>query len=62
MKTCSICAPDGGGLAYWVKQLTGGASISSLAASIAHSDEYYANFVIKPDYLKLLGPRPTMGP
>lgn len=48
-------APDSGGLAYWTKLLDGGAVISSVAESIAHSDEYYANFVIKPDYLKLLG-------
>lgn len=28
---------------------------SNVADAIAHSDEYFANFVIKPDYLKLLG-------
>ena len=32
-----------------------GAATSSVAKAIAHSDEYYANFVIKPAYLKLLG-------
>lgn len=48
-------APDPSGLAYWTKQLDGGTPISNVAESIAHSDEYYANFVIKPDYLKLLG-------
>ena len=26
-----------------------------MAEAIAHSDEYYANFVIRPDFLKLLG-------
>ena len=48
-------APDPGGLAYWSNLLDSGTAISSVAAAIAHSDEYYANFVIKPDYLKLLG-------
>ncbi|HVX62653.1 MAG TPA: DUF4214 domain-containing protein, partial [Pirellulales bacterium] len=47
-------APDATGLTYWSKRLDQGAAISSVAESIAHSDEYYANFVIKPDYLKLL--------
>ncbi|HUY90477.1 MAG TPA: DUF4214 domain-containing protein [Pirellulales bacterium] len=32
-----------------------GAAIGGVAAAIVHSDEYFANFVIKPDYLKLLG-------
>lgn len=48
-------SPDASGLAYWSSKLDQGAAISSVAESIAHSDEYYANFVIKPDYLKLLG-------
>ena len=48
-------AVDDSGLAYWVRQIDIGTPISSVAASIAHSDEYYANFVIRPDYLKLLG-------
>ena len=48
-------APDADGLAYWAGKLDGGAPAGDVAASIAHSDEYYANFVIKPDYLKYLG-------
>jgi hypothetical protein len=48
-------APDPGGLAYWSQLLDNGAAVSSVAKSIAHSNEYYANFVIKPDYVKLLG-------
>ena len=48
-------APDSGGLTYWVNLLNHGTAISSVAQEIAHSAEYYANFVIKPDYLKLLG-------
>ena len=48
-------APDPGGLAYWSNLLDQGSAISSVAQSIAHSDEYYANFVIEPAYLKLLG-------
>lgn len=48
-------APDANGLAYWTKLLDQGTPISSVAEAIAHSDEYYADFVIKPDYLKLLG-------
>ena len=48
-------APDAAGLNHWTDQLNNGAPISSVAASIAHSAEYYANFVIKPDFLKLLG-------
>ncbi|HUY34127.1 MAG TPA: DUF4214 domain-containing protein [Pirellulales bacterium] len=48
-------APDSSGLAYWAQSLDKGAAVSSVAAAIAHSDEYYANFVIKPAYLKLLG-------
>ena len=32
-----------------------GAPISGVAQAIGHSGEYYANFVIKPDYLRLLG-------
>jgi hypothetical protein len=48
-------APDANGLAYWVQSLDQGTAVSSVAEAIAHSDEYYANFVIRPDYLKLLG-------
>jgi uncharacterized protein YkwD len=48
-------APDPNGLAYWVQQLDAGAPISSVAAAIGHSAEYYANFVIQPDYVNLLG-------
>jgi hypothetical protein len=48
-------APDADGLAYWTGLLDGGAATSSVAEAIAHSDEYYANFVIKPGFLKLLG-------
>jgi uncharacterized repeat protein (TIGR01451 family) len=48
-------APDSGGLAYWAQQLDSGVPVSSVAQAIGHSAEYYANFVIKPDYLKLLG-------
>ncbi|HEV3342297.1 MAG TPA: alkaline phosphatase family protein, partial [Pirellulales bacterium] len=47
-------APDMGGLQYWTHLLDTGAAISSVAAAIGHSAEYYGNFVIKPDYLKLL--------
>jgi hypothetical protein len=47
--------PDPGGLAYWSSLLDQGAAVSSVAESIAHSAEYYANFVIQPTYLKLLG-------
>ncbi|MGH7139591.1 MAG: DUF4214 domain-containing protein, partial [Pirellulales bacterium] len=48
-------APDSGGLTYWAAQLDGGMPVSSVAQAIVHSDEYYAHFVIEPDYLKLLG-------
>jgi hypothetical protein len=48
-------APDSDGLAFWANLLDKGTAISSVAESIAHSAEYYANFVIKPDYLALLG-------
>lgn len=47
--------PDPPGLAHWAQRLDAGAPISSVAASIAHSNEYYANFVIRPAYLKYLG-------
>jgi hypothetical protein len=40
-------APDPGGLQYWTDQLDSGTQISSVAQSIAHSAEYYANFVIR---------------
>ncbi len=48
-------APDVTGLAYWAALLDQGRPASSVAQSIAHSNEYYANFVIKPDFLKLFG-------
>lgn len=48
-------APDPDGLAYWASLLDQGTAISSVADSIAHSAEYYANFVIKPAYHTLLG-------
>jgi hypothetical protein len=48
-------APDSAGLDFWMQQLAGGVPRSIVAASLAHSEEYYANFVIKPDYLKDLG-------
>jgi hypothetical protein len=46
--------PDVSGLNHWSNLLDNGAAVSSVAQAIAHSDEYYANFVIKPAYLKLL--------
>ncbi len=49
--------PDAVGLNYWTGLLDGGAAISSVAHAIAHSAEYYGNFVIKPDYLRAVGPR-----
>jgi hypothetical protein len=48
-------APDANGLVYWTDLLDNGTPIGSVAEAIAHSGEYYANFVIKPDYLNLLG-------
>ncbi|HVX15114.1 MAG TPA: DUF4214 domain-containing protein [Pirellulales bacterium] len=48
-------APDPGGLAYWTNLLDTGTAVSSVAQSIAHSAEYYANFVIKPAFQSLLG-------
>lgn len=48
-------AADPGGLTYWTRNLDAGVAIDSVAASIAHSDEYYANFVIRPAYANLLG-------
>lgn len=47
-------APDADGLAFWTKQLNAGAAPSVVAAALAHSDEYYANFVIKPAYRDFL--------
>ncbi|HET6882120.1 MAG TPA: DUF4214 domain-containing protein, partial [Pirellulales bacterium] len=47
--------PDPSGLQYWTQLLDKGTAVSAVAQAIAHSDEYYANFVIGPDYLKLLG-------
>ncbi|HUY35650.1 MAG TPA: DUF4214 domain-containing protein [Pirellulales bacterium] len=41
-------------LVYWSDLLDQGTAISSIAQAIAHSDEYYANFVIRPAYLNLL--------
>jgi len=46
--------PDAGGLAYWTQLLNSGTAVSGVAEAIAHSDEYYANFVIRPAYSKLL--------
>ena len=46
---------DPNGRLYWTQQLDSGVPISSVAEAIAHSDEYYGNFVIKPAYLTLLG-------
>ena len=47
--------PDASGLDYWTTMLDSGAAVSSVANEIAHSDEYYAAFVIVPAYSKLLG-------
>jgi hypothetical protein len=47
--------PDSGGLAYWTQLLDSNTPASAVAQLIAHSAEYYANFVIVPAYLKLLG-------
>ena len=54
-------APDAEGLAYWEQQLTAGTNRSVFTSFLSHSDEYYSNFVIKPDYLKFLGARRTTG-
>jgi hypothetical protein len=35
-------------------QIVSGSPVSSVATAIGHSDEYYANFVIKPAYINLL--------
>jgi len=48
-------APDAGGESYWTQLLDSGMTASSIAEAIAHSDEYYANFVIRPAYVNLLG-------
>ena len=48
-------AADSGGLQFWTQQLDKGAQVGSVAQAIAHSSEYYTNFVIDPTYLKLLG-------
>jgi ELWxxDGT repeat protein len=48
-------APDPNGLTYWAKLLDQGAAVASVAEEIAHSAEYYGNFVIAPAYLSLLG-------
>ncbi len=47
--------PDAGGLAFWTQLLDSGTAVSAVAQAIAHSDEYYQNFVIRPAYLNLLG-------
>ncbi|HET6882260.1 MAG TPA: DUF4214 domain-containing protein, partial [Pirellulales bacterium] len=47
--------PDPKGLQYWMQLLDNGTAVSAVAEAIAHSDEYYAVFVIEPDYLTLLG-------
>jgi hypothetical protein len=48
-------APDPAGLAFWTRQLDSGAPISSIAAAIDKSAEYYATFVVGPDYVNFLG-------
>lgn len=48
-------APDAAGLAFWTQQLDAGAAPSVVATALAHSDEYYANVVVKPEYLSILG-------
>ena len=48
-------ASDAAGLAYWSGQIDAGAPASGVAQAIGKSDEYYANLVIRPNYLKLLG-------
>ncbi|HUY87445.1 MAG TPA: SdrD B-like domain-containing protein [Pirellulales bacterium] len=48
-------APDSAGLAFWTQQLAAGVAPSVVAAALSHSDEYYANFVVKPGYLNILG-------
>lgn len=48
-------APDAAGLKYWTGLLDNGVAIGSVAEAIAHSPEYYANFVVKPDFSHLLG-------
>jgi hypothetical protein len=55
-------APDSGGLQHWTNLLdqaqqagTLASAVSSVALQFDHSAEYYQNFVIKPDYLSLLG-------
>lgn len=48
-------APDADGLKYWTGLLDNGVAIGSVAEAIAHSPEYYANFVVKPDFSHLLG-------
>ena len=46
---------DPAGLTFWAHELDAGMPISSVAQSIAHSHEYYARFVIEPNFEKLLG-------
>jgi hypothetical protein len=43
------------GLQYWTQQLTSGMPHSSVARAISHSDEYYANLIIRPAYVRYLG-------
>jgi hypothetical protein len=47
--------PDDAGLDYWATRLDSGTALSSVAAAILHSDEYFANEVIGPAYLTYLG-------
>jgi len=48
-------APDLAGFEYWTKQLTSGTAPSVVASALAHSDEYYANGVVKVVYGDFLG-------
>jgi len=47
--------PDAGGMSFWTLALNSGTPVSSVAEAIAHSDEYYQTFVIRPAYSNLLG-------
>ena len=42
-------------MSFWTQSLDSGTAVSSVAEAIAHSDEYYQTFVIRPAYLNLLG-------
>lgn len=48
-------SPESGGLEFWTQQLDNGTPIGTVAATFAHSGEYYTNQVIKPEYLKVFG-------